>query len=118
MVKAVAFPGTVRRNPTLTEHATHILPYRGLGTGIPRALGEWPDIRFEDEIAGNQFKAVIPRPAAGDTTPQVTPQVGTLLARLDGEMTRPDKPNSRNQRYRLTGIGRRWLETHPGGSSN
>ncbi|MCV4265285.1 hypothetical protein [Pseudomonas capsici] len=25
-----------RRNPTLTSHAVHILPYRGLGTGIPR----------------------------------------------------------------------------------
>src|SRR3546814_9020428 len=24
-----------------------ILPYRGLGSGIPRALGEWPEIRFE-----------------------------------------------------------------------
>jgi ATP-dependent DNA helicase RecG len=26
------------------------------------------------------------------------------------EMTQPDKPNSRNQRYRLTEQGRRWLE--------
>jgi ATP-dependent DNA helicase RecG len=33
------------------------------------------------------------------------------------EMTQPDKPNSRSQRYRLTAIGRRWLEAHPGGGS-
>lgn len=30
------------------------------------------------------------------------------------EMTLPDKPNSRSQRYRLTPLGTRWLETHPG----
>ena len=30
------------------------------------------------------------------------------------EMTLPDKPNSSNQRYRLTVLGQRWLETHPG----
>lgn len=31
------------------------------------------------------------------------------------EMTLPDKPNSRLQRYRLTAIGRRWLKAHPEG---
>jgi ATP-dependent DNA helicase RecG len=30
------------------------------------------------------------------------------------EMTHPDKPNSRSQRYRLTVIGRQWLEAHSG----
>ena len=33
------------------------------------------------------------------------------------EMTLPDKPNSRSQRYRLTTLGQRWLETHPGTGS-
>ena len=33
------------------------------------------------------------------------------------EMTLPDKPTSRNQRYRLTAIGLRWLDTHPGGGA-
>jgi ATP-dependent DNA helicase RecG len=26
------------------------------------------------------------------------------------EMTQPDKPNSRSQRYRLTSLGQRWLQ--------
>ena len=30
------------RNPRLASHASHILPYRGLGTGIPRALKAYP----------------------------------------------------------------------------
>lgn len=33
------------------------------------------------------------------------------------EMTLPDKPTSRNQRYRLTAIGQRWLDMHPGGGT-
>lgn len=50
-----------RRNPTLTSHAVHILPYRGLGTGIPRAIDAWPMIRLEDDRHSNQFKVVIER---------------------------------------------------------
>ena len=30
------------------------------------------------------------------------------------EMTFPDKPNSRSQRYRLTALGQRWLDAHSG----
>lgn len=52
-----------RRNPTLTSHAVHILPYRGLGTGIPRAIDAWPMIRLEDDRQSNQFKVVIQRAA-------------------------------------------------------
>ncbi|GFM73554.1 hypothetical protein PSCICL_45460 [Pseudomonas cichorii] len=39
----------------------HILPYRGLGTGIPRAIDAWPMIRLEDDRQSNQFKVVIQR---------------------------------------------------------
>lgn len=78
---------TNRRNPTLTEHATHILPYRGLGSGIPRALGEWPEIRFEDEVAGNQFKAVIPRPATTEVAMEIATEVERVLRALVGEMS-------------------------------
>lgn len=47
------------RKPTLTEHAAQILPYRGLGSGIPRALREWPRIDLLDDVVGNQFSAVV-----------------------------------------------------------
>ncbi len=49
------------RNPILASYATKILPYRGLGSGIIRALKEYPDIDFENDHDGNQFKVIIRR---------------------------------------------------------
>jgi ATP-dependent DNA helicase RecG len=49
------------RNPVLTSFATKILPYRGLGNGVRRALKEYPAIDFEDDRDGNMFKAIIRR---------------------------------------------------------
>ena len=67
-----------RRNPTLTSHAVHILPYRGLGTGIPRAIDAWPMIRLEDDRQSNQFKVVIQRAAGkGPLSGPSGDQVGT-----------------------------------------
>src|SRR5699024_4274223 len=97
--EAIRHGATNRRNPTLTEHAVHILPYRGLGTGIPRALHDWPTIELLDEIISNQFKVVVPRiqdpngPTPQGTpqvTPRVTPQVGDLLAAIRGDQTRTE----------------------------
>jgi ATP-dependent DNA helicase RecG len=48
------------RNPILASFAFKgILPYRGLGTGIRRALTDWPHIAFVDDRDGNQFKVTI-----------------------------------------------------------
>ncbi len=49
------------RNPALASHAFHMLPYRGLGSGIPRAVAAWPKLEFIDDRQGNQFKVVIKR---------------------------------------------------------
>ncbi|HCL13975.1 MAG TPA: transcriptional regulator, partial [Pseudomonas sp.] len=76
-VEAIRQGRTNRRNPTLTEHAAQILPYRGLGSGIPRALREWPRIELIDDVAGNQFSALAWRPESEweSATPGVTPEV-------------------------------------------
>lgn len=52
------------RNPVLVSHAVHLMPYRGLGSGIPRALDAYPYIDLIDDRAANQFKAVVYRPAS------------------------------------------------------
>jgi len=49
------------RNPILASFAPRVLPYRGLGSGILRALKAYPDIDFIDDREGNVFKAVIQR---------------------------------------------------------
>lgn len=53
------------RNPLLASHATKVLPYRGLGNGIVRAIREYPSIEFIDDRDGNKFSAVIQRPEVG-----------------------------------------------------
>jgi ATP-dependent DNA helicase RecG len=49
------------RNPILTSHATKVIPYRGLGSGILRALKEYPHIDFIDDRNHNHFSAIIRR---------------------------------------------------------
>lgn len=49
------------RNPILTSFATKLLPYRGLGTGILRALRAYPEIDFLDDRDNNLFRAIIRR---------------------------------------------------------
>jgi ATP-dependent DNA helicase RecG len=49
------------RNPILTSFATKVLSFRGLGTGILRALREYPGIDFVDDPDGNLFRAFLPK---------------------------------------------------------
>ena len=49
------------RNPILASFANHILPYRGYGSGIIRALAKYPDIDFYDDRDGNLFKVTLKR---------------------------------------------------------
>lgn len=52
------------RNPILVSHvAKGLLPYRGLGSGIQRALHAWPSIGFIDDRDGCLFTATICRNA-------------------------------------------------------
>ncbi|ACH84228.1 MULTISPECIES: AlbA family DNA-binding domain-containing protein [Acidithiobacillus] len=83
----------------LSEHAFRMLPYRGLGSGIPRALDEWSQIELIDEVSGNQFTARVQRPKAqwagageqateqveAPVTEQVTEQVRRLCVALGQE---------------------------------
>jgi predicted HTH transcriptional regulator len=52
---------SVARNPILLSAVQYVLPYKGLGTGIRRALSLYPDIILENMIEENQFKALVKR---------------------------------------------------------
>jgi ATP-dependent DNA helicase RecG len=49
------------RNPVITSFATKELPYRGIGTGVRRALAAVPDLGLESDRDTNQFTVRIPR---------------------------------------------------------
>ncbi len=49
------------RNPILASFAPKLLPYRGLGSGIRRALEAYPHIEFTDDRDGNAFRVTIER---------------------------------------------------------
>ena len=50
------------RNPVLASFAAKLLPYRGLGSGLLRALRAWPRIELIDDRIGNLFKVIVGRP--------------------------------------------------------
>jgi ATP-dependent DNA helicase RecG len=49
------------RNPVLASFANDLMPYRGYGSGILRALKKYPHIDFWDDREGNQFKVTLRR---------------------------------------------------------
>lgn len=49
------------RNQNLSGHASWVLPYRGIGSGILRVLKECPEAEFVDDRSGNHFKVIIRR---------------------------------------------------------
>ena len=52
----------VPRNNLLVNYSRFSMPYSGLGSGINRALEHQPNIKFFNDIEGEQFIVKIPRP--------------------------------------------------------
>ncbi|MEA3464538.1 MAG: putative DNA binding domain-containing protein [Thermodesulfobacteriota bacterium] len=60
-VEKIRLGNSNMRNPVLTSFGTFVLPYRGAGTGVRRALKAWPDIDFDNNHDFNAFRCVIRR---------------------------------------------------------
>jgi predicted HTH transcriptional regulator len=60
-VDNIRFGNAVIRNNLLASFCSQIMVYRGLGSGIVRALREQPDIEFINDEDGEQFIVKIPR---------------------------------------------------------
>ena len=54
---------SIPRNPILQSLGQHVLPYKGLGTGIVRAEALYPDISFINEPEKERFQVIIRRPS-------------------------------------------------------
>ncbi|MDL2313114.1 putative DNA binding domain-containing protein [Bacteroidales bacterium OttesenSCG-928-B11] len=52
---------SIPRNPVLQSLAQYVLPYKGAGTGIMRALSIYPNIVFRNKIENEQFISIIER---------------------------------------------------------
>lgn len=50
------------RNSILSSLAPDLMEYRGIGSGILRAIQEYPDIEFINDTEGEQFTVIIKRP--------------------------------------------------------
>lgn len=61
-VEKIRAGNSVIRNPILISYvAKGLLPYHGLGSGIKRALDDWPEIDFTDDRDGCLFTATVHR---------------------------------------------------------
>ena len=56
------------RNATIASFASKELPYRGLGTGVKRAIEVIPDIQFESDRDANWLKVIVKRTGKFETT--------------------------------------------------
>lgn len=53
---------SVMRNSLLASYGTKILPYSGIGSGIPRIIKNHPETRFINDKEGEQFVTTFKRP--------------------------------------------------------
>ncbi len=59
-IEKIVTGNSIQRNPILASYAAKgLLPYRGLGTGVRRAIQDWPEIRFIDDRDGCTFTSII-----------------------------------------------------------
>ena len=84
-------------NPILVSYvAKGLLPYHGLGSGIKRALEQWPQIDFTDDREGCLFTATVSRTVAASSGESSVKSSGKTEEQILGylsekaEMTIPD----------------------------
>ena len=58
----IKFGNPVIRNNQLAAFSSHSLPYSGLGSGIKRSIKNQPNVKFINDMEGELFKVIIPRP--------------------------------------------------------
>ncbi len=60
-IKNIKMGNAVVRNNLIVSYASKLMYYRGIGSGIVRAIKNQPNIVFEDDKVGEQFKVIIER---------------------------------------------------------
>lgn len=85
------------RNMLLAQFGSHTMPYRGLGSGIPRVMATGSDVEFINRADGNQFIARIWRTTQKD---EITTQKANqdLLGTTQKDESTTPKNNSATQK--------------------
>jgi predicted HTH transcriptional regulator len=118
-INEVMLGNSFPRNPLMANFCAKTMPYRGLGSGIPRVLSEDSDVQFVDDKAGNQFKAIIKRPTmekaleleqVGQEVGQVSNQVKSLILCLFGNRLDKNELLESGKLTNLKNISRKTLE--------
>ena len=61
-IKNISYGNSVKRNQILCSFAQKLLPYSGLGSGVPRIIELEPNVLLENDKDGEQFKVIFKRP--------------------------------------------------------
>lgn len=61
-IENIKLGNAVVRNNLLVSFCSKLMIYRGFGSGISRAIAAQPDIEFINDVEGEQFRVIIPRP--------------------------------------------------------
>lgn len=64
-VDDLRFGNTLQRNPLMAQFCSRTMQYRGIGTGILRAIKEGAQMEFLNSESGNQFMVRFIRPVEG-----------------------------------------------------
>jgi predicted HTH transcriptional regulator len=74
-VEQIKLGSSISRNPVLVNLASKLLPYRGIGTGVRRALKSHPGIEFVNDLETSSFRAVIARPPEPSPAQPLSPSL-------------------------------------------
>lgn len=85
-IEEVMLGNSFARNPLMANFCAKTMPYRGLGSGIPRVLSEYSHVKFIDSKDGNQFTVCIYRVLAEKHNE--TEIIGCDLARSEDKKAR------------------------------
>ena len=95
------------RNPQMAQFGSNVMPYRGLGSGIPRVMASGCDVELIDRPEGNQFIARIWRTTQkGEFTTQKANE--ELISTTQKEEITTQKPLNATQKEILS-----YLKEHP-----
>ena len=81
-VDDLRFGNTLQRNPLIAQFCSRTMQYRGIGTGILRAIREGAQMEFENSESGNQFAVRFIRPVEGAVTSTQESSMGVNIMNL------------------------------------